>query len=165
MKKNLIVSLSLAFIITMLLMIGNRQRKELAQNVPPEETPAPQTFVIVGNTRIMVEIADTEEKRQIGLSNHASLDKGTGMFFIFDAMPVNAAFWMKGMSINIDMIWIKNGEISQIYHDVKPEPGVPDNELTFYIPDDSIDYVLEVPAGYSIEQEFEVGTPVDLSGI
>ena len=55
---------------------------------------------------ITVEVVDTPETRQQGLSNRASLGDDEGMLFVFDDVSSNHCFWMKDMQFPIDMVWL-----------------------------------------------------------
>lgn len=123
-------------------------------------------FLTINKTKIEVEIADTESKREKGLSGRQSLEEGSGMLFVFSQKEVTARFWMKDMLIPIDIIWVKNGKIIQIDKNIQaPVPGTPDNKLQLYTTKEPINYVLEVPAGFSDKSGFKIGDSVDLSSI
>lgn len=111
---------------------------------------------------ISAEVANTDEKRRIGLSDHESLAEGKGMLFTFDEKDTVPAFWMKDMTFAIDIIWINDDKIVQI-DEANPELGVADQNLTLYKPTTPVDYVLEVAKGYSVNNEIRVGDSVDLS--
>ena len=109
----------------------------------------------VGKKSFTVEVADTPDKRQQGLSGRSVLADGTGMLFIFDT-PGQYGFWMKDMNFAIDIIWIdENYRIIDIDENLLPEtyPKV------FY-PDQPIKFVLEVPAGTVDSYHIATGTVV-----
>jgi uncharacterized membrane protein (UPF0127 family) len=86
------------------------------------------------------------------------------MLFVFENKDVIPGFWMKDMKFSIDIIWINDGKIAQITKELPtPEPGTPDRNLPIYTPEGGIDYVLEVPAGFSDKNDILVGSVVDLS--
>ncbi|MCH7640977.1 DUF192 domain-containing protein [Patescibacteria group bacterium] len=126
----------------------------------------PQTdkkFVIVGERKIVVEVADNPSEWQIGLSEHESLRKDEGMLFIFSKKDTRPSFWMEGMEFDIDIIWINDGKVTQIEQNVpKPKEGTPSSELPLYQPFDVIDYVLEVNSGFVKENGIAVGDEVKL---
>lgn len=122
-----------------------------------------KTKIYVGETEIPVEIADTTQKRQKGLSERKSLAEGEGMLFVFAQEDVQPPFWMEEMKFAIDIIWIGDDKIVQIDESVPPpEPNTPDSELKFYIPNQPIDYVLEVNAGFVEENNIKVGDSVKI---
>lgn len=123
-------------------------------------------IIKVQEIELLVDVADTEEERTKGLSGRKSLGENEGMLFVFERKDIKPSFWMKGMLIPIDFIWINNDSISQINANIPPpDPDTPDRNLLLIIPDDKIDYVLEVAAGFSEKNSLKVGAPVDLSNL
>lgn len=91
-----------------------------------------------------------------GLAGRDHLPDDSGMLFVFPD-PGRHAIWMKGMFIPIDIIWISpEGQIIDIVTAL-PEPGVPDQELTRYVPDGESLYILEVRAGLAEDKGIGVG--------
>lgn len=125
----------------------------------PTATPAPKRTVQIGSVTVHAEVADTPEAMRVGLGKYTSLPAEDGMLFIYpSARPL--VFWMKGMSFPIDIIWIKGGRVSQVSENLPPEPGVPDTELKKYLPNDPVDTVLEVNAGFVQTNGIKVGDTV-----
>ncbi|MBN1899172.1 MAG: DUF192 domain-containing protein [Spirochaetes bacterium] len=61
-----------------------------------------------------VEIADTEEKRALGLMNKSHLPENEGVLFVFDP-PQKVSFWMKDTSIPLSIAFIdKDLKITEI---------------------------------------------------
>jgi uncharacterized membrane protein (UPF0127 family) len=118
-------------------------------------TPA-DPEMIIGQTRVRVEIADTPEKQIQGLSGRLGLSKDTGMLFEF-AAPGQPAFWMKGMNFPLDFIWIANGRVVEITPDVPHEPGVAEADLQRYIPVRTVDSLLEISGGWAALNGVKVG--------
>ncbi len=112
--------------------------------------------IVIGDTALTVEIADTVEKRAQGLSGREKLKKNTGMFFVFDE-PDKYGFWMKDMKFNIDIIWLNShGQIIYMKESVSP-----DTYPETFTPDQEALYVLEVPAGFAAEKHLELGDKID----
>lgn len=109
----------------------------------------------IGNISISVEIADTLELRQQGLSGREMMPELTGMFFIFES-PAQYKFWMKDMNFPIDIVWIdENFYIINIEKRVSPK--------TFpqtFSPDRPAKYALELPAGFSDKYRIEPGAMI-----
>jgi len=85
------------------------------------------------------------------------------MLFVFEQENIRQSFWMKDMNFAIDIIWISDEEIIQIDENIPPpDPGMPDSELKSYLPNQPIDYVLEVNAGFSDENNIKIGDPVKI---
>lgn len=115
--------------------------------------------IAVGETPLLVEVADEPAERAAGLSDRCDLAAGEGMLFLF---PEDGAtsFWMKQMRFAIDIVWINDGAIVQLDNAV-PAPG-PGEYPAVINPRQPADTVLEVPAGYAAIQGWAVGTPFRL---
>ncbi len=133
----------------------------------PIKTPDKEEEMIeitVGETKILVELAETETERRDGLSKKNGLENNEGMLFLFPQKNIQPPFWMKDMEFAIDIIWIDDGKIVQINENVQPpEAKTPDEELILYTVNQPIDYVLEVNAGFIEKNNIEKGDSVDLS--
>lgn len=142
------------------------QQASKTNTLPPGATPPPTKIVLVNGREVKVEVADTDEKRKVGLAGRQKLDENTGMLFVFNPQNVNPVFWMKDTLVALDLIWINDGKVVKIDANVQPpKPGTPDAQLTKYSPNQPVDYVLEVPAGFAAIHTTMVGDPVDLSKI
>ncbi|MDE2059109.1 MAG: DUF192 domain-containing protein [candidate division NC10 bacterium] len=111
--------------------------------------------VIDGRVTIAVEVARTAREQARGLGGRSSLPKGGGMLFPFDAAE-RRTFWMKGMLIPLDMLWIRESKIVAIDANVPP----PRSHETPVIVSRVADLVLEVPAGFAQEMGISVGQTV-----
>ena len=66
------------------------------------------------------------------------------------------------MKFAIDIIWIdENKKIVDIATNVPPEPGKKDRELTIYRPGTDAKYILEINAGLSSLNNFQIGDQVE----
>lgn len=138
-----------------------------------QATPTPEPLKTLkikksdgSEVEIKIEVVQTEEARQVGLSNRDSLDKDSGMFFTFDKLDVRHSFWMKDMKFAIDIIWINDSEIAQITHSVPTVvEGTPNKKIPQYLPQKAIDYVLEVNAGSSKMWGIKVGDSVQIPAL
>jgi uncharacterized membrane protein (UPF0127 family) len=154
------------FIVLVGLLTQKVQNGELTFPIKNSTEVSQKNEVKVNEITIPVEVAKTDIQRRVGLSNQDSLPEGEGMFFVFTQKDIKPPFWMKDMRFAIDILWINGNEIVQIDKNVQPpEPGTTDDKLILYIPDEPIDYVLEVTAGFTEEHNIEVGNAVDLSSI
>ncbi len=159
---------SLIFVGVLVFYYSTINRKEAAL-IEKENTNVPsevefKNTITIGDTEVLVEVADTEIERKKGLSGRQILEAKTGMLFVFENQDIQPAFWMKNMNVPIDIIWINDSEVVQIHKNVTPpEPGTPDSQLKLYISDSPIDYVLEMPAGFADTYNVTVGSKVDLS--
>jgi len=129
-------------------------RKEIEKNegdtrvnmVDPSAS-ASQPTLIIGGTTLAIEIADDALERAQGLSGRASLQQNSGMLFLFEE-PFIASFWMKDMNFPLDFIWIRDNTIVDITERV---PAPTDVNLPSYQPNQPVDAVLEVNAGWVAE--------------
>lgn len=121
------------------------------------------TTATINNHSYNLLIANDEKSRQIGLSNRKSLDKNTGMLFIFPKKD-KYSFWMKNTQIPLDMIWINDNKIVYIVKKAPPMAGK-DGNLPIYTPTSDANYVLEVNGGESDKYKFKNGDTVTLKGI
>ena len=128
---------------------------QFASSILPASALQKGRVVIDGRVTIDVEVARSLEEQAKGLGGRSSLKKGTGMVFPYDG-PGPRAFWMMGMLIPLDILWIRGGSIVAI--EAKIPPPSPDTPLAVY--SHVADLVLEVPAGYAHETGIRVGQPV-----
>src|SRR3989344_229292 len=137
---------------------------ELTSFTFSKETPSQTDKDLkVGDSYFKIVLADTDEKRQVGLSNHTGLGKDEGMLFIFEEENQKPVFWMKGMDFSIDIIWINDNKVVQITSQVPvPKAETADSQLPKYLPNQEVDYVLEVAAGIAKEKNIKVGDEVQL---
>jgi uncharacterized membrane protein (UPF0127 family) len=113
--------------------------------------------------QVSVEIADTKEKRSLGLGGRSSLAPESGMFFIME-QRAKPTFWMKGMLIPLDFIWIDGSQVVDILQNVQPPvSGQSDASLQLYSPTVEIDRVLEVNAGFVALHGIKIGDKIQIS--
>lgn len=91
--------------------------------------------------QIKAEVASTQAQREQGLMFRKSLPEGEGMIFLFSEES-HMPFWMKDTPIPLDLIFIHQGKITDIF-----ENAVPNSE-TFLSPQEVYTMVLEVSGGY-----------------
>lgn len=126
-----------------------------------------QKFVkIEGKAQVVVEIADTENERSQGLTIKDSLTENQGMLFVFESQNIKPTFWMKDMKFPIDIIWIDDGEVSEITENVPTAlPETPEYKIPRYTSSETVDYVLEVQAGFAKRHDIQVGDSVEIPNI
>ncbi|MBI3972770.1 MAG: DUF192 domain-containing protein [Chloroflexi bacterium] len=132
-------------------------------SVSPTNSAGPRVlFPTVG---VDVELARTDAQRAKGLGGHAPLGPREGMLFIFERRDIHA-FWMKGMTFPLDIMWIDDGKVVHLENDVPPPaPGQAEATLPVYAPPVPARYVLEGNAGFARRHGITVGTPVQTIGI
>ncbi len=116
--------------------------------------------VRIGQQYITADVAKDEPTREKGLGGRADLGINDGLLFIFPQAG-NYGFWMKGMLIPIDLVWIAGGKIVGFEENMQPPaPGTPDADLKVYYPPQSVDRVLELRAGRVRLLQANIGDPV-----
>ncbi len=84
------------------------------------DTPFPTTRVKVGSHPLRVEVAATEEQRNLGLMFRKRLGRDEGMLFVFDD-PGYYSMWMKNTLIPLSVAFIdSHGAILNIL-DMEPQ--------------------------------------------
>lgn len=99
-----------------------------------------ETIINISDKIYLVQLAETESEREIGLSKTESLDKDSGMLFIMPENLTQTAFTMEDMSYDLDLIFInEDDEVYEVQHGVagSKEPIISYGE-------EFIKYVLEV---------------------
>jgi uncharacterized membrane protein (UPF0127 family) len=123
--------------------------------------PEPTVFLSTGGqseVRVRVEVARTSEERRLGLMHRQTLDKGSGMIFLFDKQEIQT-FWMKNTFIALDMIFIGSDlEVVGVVHDAEPMSLKP------CMVDEPSQFVLEVEAGFASRHGIGPGTTVRFTG-
>lgn len=116
--------------------------------------------VIINGISFKAEFANSTESKRIGLSKYKKIDDNFVMVFPFEesGKPV---FWMKGMHFPIDIIFVNENRITQIYSDVK-NPEKENSPLPLYIPDSISDMVIEASAGTAKKYNFKKGNKIEI---
>lgn len=111
-----------------------------------------KTKLALGDSQFDMQIADTSELQELGLSYRTGLEKNNGMIFVFQKDNYYP-FWMKDMSFDIDMIWVNStGKVTYIVSGAKP-----DSYPTTYQAPELSRYVIELPTGAAAENNIKVG--------
>ncbi len=110
---------------------------------------------ISGKTFILKR-AFTPETREIGLSGTVSLGENEGMIFEFET-PSKYGFWMKDMLMPIDIIFVNQDTITDVYKFVTPE-----SFPTSFLPSQDINFVIELNAGESEKTIIEIGEKINI---
>ncbi len=108
----------------------------------PQELPV-EAVLLVRGEEIELEVAKTPQQQQLGLMFRTFLPPYRGMLFPFQP-PTFVTFWMKNVLIPLDMIFVANDTVVQIYHNVPPCYRDPCPVYHSFTP---IDYVIEVAGG------------------
>ncbi|MBN2306445.1 DUF192 domain-containing protein [Candidatus Peregrinibacteria bacterium] len=113
--------------------------------------------------KILVELAQTEEERAMGLMGRENLKAGRGMLFYYPVAS-RMSMWMKNMLIPLDIVFINaHHQIIQIEENVPPCKAADDTDCPRYTAKEPAIFVLEVPANFSNQQGINIGDSVFLS--
>ena len=104
---------------------------------------------------IVVELADTPEKRHLGLMYRQDLKENEGMLFLFPKEEP-LTFWMKNTPLSLDIIFINQAR--QIVSILKEATPYSEKHLPSGRP---AQFVLEVLAGFCGKKGIEVGDRVE----
>jgi uncharacterized membrane protein (UPF0127 family) len=105
---------------------------------------------------VNVELADTDEKRALGLMYRRVLAENEGMLFIFEE-AAHRSFWMRNTYIPLSIAYIgRDGIINEIY-DMKPL-----DEKTTYSQKPAM-YALEMKQGWFARNNIGQGAKLDLT--
>lgn len=110
-------------------------------------------------TKIDIEIANNEYKRQLGLMNRKEMKENQGMLFIF-TKEAYQSFWMRNTLISLDMIFAnEHKEIVTIhkYTKILTEQSYAASEPAMY--------VVEVVAGFCDKYNIQVGDKINWMGM
>jgi uncharacterized protein len=114
----------------------------------------------INNKTFKLDLADTPEAQQKGLSGRDSLAQDQGMLFVFDKADYHS-FWMKNMKFPIDIIFIRGDKIVSISKNAAV-PKSADAPLPIYKPEAPIDKVLEINANLSDRHNIKKGDKVEI---
>lgn len=139
-------------VVICLIVIAVLQGREAAERA---------SVIIENDVTLSVRVADNAWERQRGLSGLSAEEvKAQGMLFVFQDAAVRD-FWMKGMQLDLDVLWIKDGKI--VASDIgvpAPDSGqAPQHMTSAPIP---VDMVLELPAGYVRQFDLQPGMPLKI---
>lgn len=110
-----------------------------------------QARVLINGAMFHVAVADTEPLRHRGLAGRTEIPNDGGMLFRFpDAAP--RTFWMKGMLVPIDIVWVRDGRVLGVVASaLPPAAGAPDAEILSFSAPEPVDTVIELRAGRAAE--------------
>lgn len=112
--------------------------------------------VVFSDTSVRVSIPTTLALQELGLGGQSSLADGQGMYWIYTTAD-RPSFWMKGMVIPLDFIWIANNQVVDETTQVMPPSSPTDTNLPILQPQVPVNGVLEVPAGFINRHHISIG--------
>ncbi|WP_373480083.1 DUF192 domain-containing protein [Geminocystis sp.] len=137
------------------------------ENISSEITPIDNTSLaqnlpigaklIIDDQEIDLEIAETPEQQSIGLMYRDVIPPNRGMLFPFNP-PQTVSFWMKNVSIPLDMIFISENVVKHI----TTAPPCKVEPCQLYNSNVPIDQVIELASGRANELNIKVGDRIKL---
>lgn len=118
-----------------------------------------QALVRIDRLRVRAVVAADDRTRDRGLGGVTRLPPGRGMLFVFER-PQSLVFWMKGMLIAIDIIFIHQGRVVKLVSRIQPPTRV--GRVLTTGPPVRADMVLEVTAGEARRRGVAVGHRVTI---
>lgn len=119
------------------------------------KTSYERVAVRFANVTVIADVAKTQDQKAKGLAGRVSLATEEGMLFPYDKADYHT-FWMKGMKIPIDILWLRDGYVVDIAAYVQP-PLNGERNLTIYKPKEPASEVLEVSAGFAEKYAITIG--------
>lgn len=120
------------------------------------ETPTLVIYATSGDYRVTVEVAKRSAEQQRGLMYRRSLEKDTGMLFVFQQEEPQS-FWMKNTLIPLDMLFISSDLVIVDITTMQPCSVDPCPSYTSKQP---AQYCLEVNAGYARSHAIKIGDTI-----
>lgn len=114
--------------------------------------------VLMPKGALVVEMANTQASRELGLSGRPHMRDDEGMLFVFDK-PGRYGFWMKDMTFPLDIIWInENGIVVSIERNLTP-----DSYPKTFMNQSDASYVLEINQGMAEKFGLYMGSKVKMT--
>lgn len=163
-KLLIVVVIFAGVIISVGMWNKNNAKNSLPEQVVTEHSVGEFNNLIpftLGRISLLGSIADTEAKRELGLSNTKEIPIGVAKVFIFDTSK-KWSFWMKDMNYPIDIFWLdENGRVVHIEQSVSPGTY----PTTSFAPPVPARYVIETKAEFAKENSIKVGESAGMTQI
>lgn len=156
MKKIIIFYIALTILIGITAFIRTGKTNLNFINLVKSKSPS----LTINNKKFNLKIAKTDEERLIGLSKTNKLKQDEGMLFVFPEKDYYG-FWMKNMKFPIDIIFISDQTIVDVYEKLQI-PKDPDSSLGLpvYKPKEKANYILEINSGVAAKYQIKPGEKV-----
>lgn len=104
-------------------------------------------------------LAQTSEEQSVGLAKYNKINQNQGMLFLFQKAD-NYSFWMKDMQFPIDIIFIKDNKVVDIFQKV---PVSSNENLPVYTTKTKADKVLEINSGLAKKYGIKIGSEIKIN--
>lgn len=117
----------------------------------------------LGGNQLSVEMARTGKELERGLSGRKTIGSDGMLFEISPRRSIS--FWMKGMLIPLDIVWIDDERVVGLEIKIPPPDSQGDTAfLKTYPSPQAVEYVLELPAGKVNGLGLRVGDAIEFLG-
>lgn len=113
-----------------------------SESAAPEPLHVPKQMLVVGHDTVLVEVADNEPQREVGLMFRTVMAENEGMLFVFDSEGIYP-FWMRNTELPLSIAFIDRAGIIADIQDMAPH-----DERTDHSPPRPILYALEMNQGW-----------------
>ena len=125
------------------------------EQIEKEDEVHPSETISIGNKTYNVQIAESEEEKEIGLSKIKELPEDCGMLFVYDSPQEDLWFTMEDTAVDLDIIFINEDlEVTSVNSvkafDPQPIPDIAENAQ----------FVLEVNINSGIKKGDEMESPL-----
>ncbi len=129
-------------------------------SAPSAQIESRAMLTLPDGKEIRVEVARTLDEQAQGLADRSSV--GDGMIFCMDGTTIQR-FWMLGMQVPVDMVWIHGGEVRGVAAEVPLREGEGNGSAnpTIRSSDEPVNMVLELPAGWAERHQVVVGSQIE----
>lgn len=110
----------------------------------------------IGSSTLQVEAVTSSESITKGLGEREAIGSDGMLFFLPDRRV--ATFWMKGMLIPLDMVWIDGNKVIGVTANVPVHTD--SSNLPTYASPSEVTHVLEIPAGDAAKRGIKAGDQV-----
>lgn len=161
MKAGWFVAMAGTFYLFVVAIFWPIERQILPRRGPAIASDGYQRRTVQFSDRhVYVRVPTTEALKELGLAGATGLADDEGMMWVF-LSPQRATFWMKGMLIPLDFIWLRNNQIVNIMADVQPPVDPTSTDLPILDSGVPVDAVLEVAGGFAERYHLRVGDVVN----
>jgi len=120
-----------------------------------------KSYAVINGHSFDIEMAITDSQKSKGLAKYEKIPESFGMLFLFGKADYYS-FWMKNMKFPIDIIYINDNKIVDIFKNV-PNPKSKSEVPKTIKPSLPSDKVLEINAGLSDKYNFKRGDSVRIN--
>lgn len=117
--------------------------------------------VMFSDSHVAVRIPMTKALQEQGLGGVTHLSSTEGMMWRFNPAQ-RVTFWMHGMLIPLDFLWVQAGQIVAIDASVPAPTDPTSTDIPYLDPGVPVDGVIEVVDGYAAEHGISVGSQVQV---